>query len=698
MTKTILIDASKENETRLAVRDNGHLVDYYQETETSKGIKNNIYLVKVIRIEPALQAAFVDFGGEKNGFLSISEIHPDYYNIPQSEKDILLEAMYGKDYNSLDSKSSETSENNQNESQNIKEDQNSNDTDLPIDNKHDKTIIEECIEDNEVRQKPKTFRQLAKNYLIQDVIKKGQIILAQVIKDERGNKGASFTTYISLLGRYCIFMPNRSNSGISLKINSSNERARFKALLTDLNLRPTQGIIIRTAGINKSTSDIQADYDNLLKTWNEIRHNTVSSCAPKRIYEEDNLIIRTIREYSDHEVNEIVISGGDHYKKLKEFITITAPALLKKIKIYKGYVPIFVKYSVELDIVSIYKTEIPLKSGGAIVINPTEALVAIDVNSGKSTNDKNVEETAFRTNIDAAYEIAKQLKMRDLAGLIVIDLIDMVNVQNRITVENAFRDAFHTDKAKIHVGKISIFGLLEISRQRLNSNLLEGNVITCLHCSGTGVSLAPAVIARMIVQSLYANIAKNKQEDDFMMIEIKLHGKVCCDVLNNHTKELYEAESEHNAYVKFITYDNINIEKFDIKIVNQNKKIQVGKSNKSEYEIQDDDIVVDDKTKISHHSKSKTHQNKNEEQNVKNEEQNVKHKQTSRSQNNNKKESSGVVKFVKNLFFNTDTEDNKGKIHTRQRQQNRNKSDKPNTYAKKRNNPNKRHPQQRYKK
>ena len=454
MEKNLYIDASHPNETRVVLKSNGNIEDYEYESLNSTLIKNNIYLGKVSRVEPSLQAAFIDFGRERHGFLSFNDIQSDYYKIPQSDLDkIKIEEEKAREELI---KQSEKEEKNLIENDPVEKnlDQNS---------KNEKNFIER--------------RHPIKRYKIQEVIKPNQVILVQVLKDERGLKGAALSTFISIAGKYIVLMPNTpKGGGISRKIFNPADRKKIRTILNQIIIPKEMGIIVRTAGSNKSKNEIDRDLQSLIKVWEAIKETAMNSIAPSLIHKESEIIKRTIRDIYDDETKNIVIEGNEGYQKAKNFMKLIMPAHVKKIKKYRDKVPLFVKEKIEIKLNEIFETHVKLNSGGYLVINPTEALVSIDVNSGKSIKQKNVESTALDTNLEAAEEIARQIKIRDLSGLIIIDFIDMMNFGNRRIVERKLKEKCRNDRARIQIGRISNFGLLEMSRQRLRESSIKWQI------------------------------------------------------------------------------------------------------------------------------------------------------------------------------------------------------------------------------
>ncbi|MEM9966185.1 MAG: Rne/Rng family ribonuclease [Asticcacaulis sp.] len=460
MSKTMLIDATHAEETRVIVLNGSRVEEFDFESHARKQLRGNIYLAKVTRVEPSLQAAFVEYGGNRHGFLAFNEIHPDYYQIPVADREALM-AELAREAAANQSAKDHGDENGE------EEDHDDHD-DLP---------------DEERRLRA----HLIKRYKIQEVIKRRQILLVQVVKEERGNKGAALTTYMSLAGRYCVLMPNTARGGgISRKITNSTDRKRLKTVAASLEVPQGMGLIIRTAGAKRTKQEIKRDYDYLLRVWENIRETTLQSNAPALIYEEEDLVKRAIRDLFDKDFDSVLVEGEDGYRSAKEFMRMIMPSQAKKIQLYKANSPLFARYGVEDILNRIYSPVVPLRSGGYLVINQTEALVAIDVNSGKSTKERNIEATALKTNLEAAEEAARQMRLRDLAGLVVIDFIDMDEAKNNRAVEKKLKDALSEDRARIQMGKISGFGLMEISRQRRRTGFLEGTTVVCPHCEGQG--------------------------------------------------------------------------------------------------------------------------------------------------------------------------------------------------------------------
>lgn len=459
MSKTMLIDSTHTEETRVVVMNGSRVEEFDFESHARKQLRGNIYLAKVTRVEPSLQAAFVEYGGNRHGFLAFNEIHPDYYQIPVADREKLMAELAAQ---------AQANNGHADDDDDSEEDDHGHDDDLPD-------------EERRLRQ------HLIRRYKIQEVIKRRQILLVQVVKEERGNKGAALTTYMSLAGRYCVLMPNTARGGgISRKITNTSDRKRLKTLVQSLDVPHGMGLIVRTAGAKRTKLEIKRDYDYLLRVWETIRETTLKSNAPALIYEEEDLVKRAIRDLFDKDFDGVLVEGEEGYKSAKDFMRMIMPSQARKIQLYKANTPLFARYGVEDLISKIYSPIVPLKSGGYLVINQAEALVAIDVNSGKSTKERNIEATALKTNLEAAEESARQMRLRDLAGLVVIDFIDMDESKNNRAVEKKLKDALAEDRARIQMGKISGFGLMEISRQRRRTGFLEGTTIVCPHCEGQG--------------------------------------------------------------------------------------------------------------------------------------------------------------------------------------------------------------------
>ncbi|WP_406697576.1 Rne/Rng family ribonuclease [Sphingomonas qomolangmaensis] len=504
MTTRMLIDARHREETRVAVVKGNRIEEFDFESAERKQLKGNIYLAKVTRVEPSLQAAFVDYGGNRHGFLAFSEIHPDYYQIPKEDRDALLreEAEHAAEEAALRDDDDDDDDGDHDDDHGDLEmvEGRSDDDD---DDHHDDEDSEASSGDGEgqPRRRKKgasedpaveALRQrrlnLRRRYKIQDVIRRRQVLLVQVVKEERGNKGAALTSYLSLAGRYCVLMPNTAHGGgISRKISNAGDRKRLKTIMADLQLPPTMGCIVRTAGLQRTKVEIKRDFDYLARLWDGIREETLKSSAPALVYGDSDLMKRAIRDIYNKDIDEVIVEGPEGYRQAKEFMKLLMPSHARRVQHYSDAVPLFQRHQVEDQLAAMYHPVVQLKSGGYLVINPTEALVSIDINSGRSTREHNIEQTATATNLEAAAEIARQLRLRDMAGLVVIDFIDMDHGSNVRKVEKAMKEALKNDRARIQVGRISSFGLMEMSRQRLRTGVLEASTRQCPHCEGTGL-------------------------------------------------------------------------------------------------------------------------------------------------------------------------------------------------------------------
>ena len=466
MEKNLYIDASHPNETRIVLKSDNSIEEYEFEDKNNLNFKNNIYLGTVSRVEPSLQAAFVNFGRDRHGFLAFNDIQSDYYQIPLEDKE-KIKSVEEEIRENLKNKNLEESQENLPQETNLVSDESLNKVE------NNGVIKNNEIEKKEYREEIKTSYGI-KRYKIQEVIKPGQVILIQVIKEERGQKGAALTTFISLAGKYMVLMPNTpKGGGISRKIFNSSDRQKIRDILNQIDIPKSMGVIVRTAGANKTKNEIEKDFNNTLKTWEEIKDKALDSNAPSLVYEEGDIIKRTLRDIYDNETKNIYIEGNEAYQKAKKFMKELMPKSVKNIKKYRGKIPLFYDANIEKELNNIFEPTVKLKSGGYIVINPTEALVSIDINSGQSTKQINIEKTALNTNLEAAQEIAHQIKLRDLSGLIVIDFIDMLNFYNRRTVEKKMRESIRKDRARIQIGRISNFGLLEMTRQRLREGSIK---------------------------------------------------------------------------------------------------------------------------------------------------------------------------------------------------------------------------------
>ena len=554
MEKNLYIDASHPSETRVVLKTGDNIEDYEYEGLKNNLIKNNIYLGKVSRVEPSLQAAFIDFGRDRHGFLSFNDIQSDYYQIPLSDLAKIKEEEE-KAREELQKESEKEEEKNISEG-NL-------DINDPVEAKSDSeselNINEEVsptINASTVGSKKNAFR--SKRYKIQEVIKPNQVILVQVLKDERGQKGAALSTFISIAGKYIVLMPNTpKGGGISRKIFNPGERKKIRTILNDIIIPKEMGLIVRTAGSNKTKNDIDHDLQTLLKTWNEIKTGAMESIAPELIHQESDIIKRTLRDMYDEDTKSIIIEGNDGYKKAQNFMKLMMPTHVKKIKKYRDKVPLFFKENIEQKLNEIYDSEIKLKSGGYLVINPTEALVSIDINSGSSIKQKNVESTALDTNLEAAEEISRQIKIRDLSGLIIIDFIDMLSFGNRRLIERKLKEKCRTDRARIQIGRISNFGLLEMSRQRLRESAVKWKVAL------TDESFALKILKLVEVKAV---LSKAK------FVELKICKKISDFMKENFIDDLKYFEEKNKIKIDIIADNTLIIPEYIIDLQNKTKK------------------------------------------------------------------------------------------------------------------------------
>ena len=546
MEKNLYIDASHPNETRVVLKSGNNIEDYEYEGKKNNLIKNNIYLGKVSRIEPSLQAAFIDFGRERHGFLSFNDIQSDYYQIPKSDLDNIKQEEKQERENLLKEVEAK-------EAENLAEGNLEVDDPIEIE-KDDKNQSEGLEKENPKKSKPFRF----KRYKIQEVIKPNQVILIQVIKDERGQKGAALSTFISIAGKYIVLMPNTpKGGGISRKIFNPAERKKIRTILNEIEIPKEMGLIVRTAGSNKTKNDINLDLESLVKTWNQIKDNAINSIAPSLIHQESEIIKRTLRDIYDENTKDIIIEGNEGYKRAQNFMKMMMPSHVKKIKKYRGKVPLFIEEGIEEKLNQIFESEIKLNSGGYLVINPTEALVSIDINSGSSIKQKNVESTALDTNLEAAEEIARQIKIRDLSGLIIIDFIDMLSFGNRRMVERKLKEKCRLDRARIQIGRISNFGLLEMSRQRLRESAVKWKVEL------TDESFAQKLLK---IVELKAIVKKSK------FVELKVCKKISDFLKENFVEDLTFFEKKNKIKIDIVTDNSLIIPEYIIDIKNKSKK------------------------------------------------------------------------------------------------------------------------------
>ncbi len=545
MEKNLYIDASHPNETRIVLKSNSSIEEYEFEDKNKLNFKNNIYLGTISRVEPSLQAAFINFGRIRHGFLAFNDIQSDYYQIPSEDKERIKNAEE-KIRENLKNKTLEDLPNGKNNNDHTEktDEKNSAKTDEDVKKKY--------------REELNTSYGL-KKYKIQEVIKPGQVILIQVIKEERGQKGAALTTFISLAGKYIVLMPNTPRGGgISRKIFNSLDRQKIRGILNQIEIPKSMGVIVRTAGANKTRNEIEKDFQNTLKTWEDIGEKALNSNAPSLVYEEGDIIKRTLRDTYDNETKNVYIDGNEAYQKAKKFMKELMPKNVKNVKKYRGKIPLFHDANIEKELNNIFEPKVKLKSGGYLVINPTEALVAIDINSGQSTKQMNIEKTALNTNLEAAEEIARQIKIRDLSGLIVIDFIDMMNFYNRRIVEKKMRESIRKDRARIQVGKISNFGLLEMTRQRLREGSINWETILSID------SFAQKII-KTIEYLAFTNKAK--------ITKAYIPEKVKIFIDNKLSKEIEYFEKKYSFKINLIADTKLIIPEYKIELLNKSKKV-----------------------------------------------------------------------------------------------------------------------------
>lgn len=571
MTTRMLIDARHREETRVAVVKGNRIEEFDFESAERKQLKGNIYLAKVTRVEPSLQAAFVEYGGNRHGFLAFSEIHPDYYQIPKEDREALLreEAEHAAEEAALRAREDDEDEDEEGYDD---EDAIALDADGDVDvlehdeDEHDEDAGEDAG-DEEGAPAPSSRKRkrrgggddaavdalrqrrmnLRRRYKIQDVIRRRQVLLVQVVKEERGNKGAALTTYLSLAGRYCVLMPNTAHGGgISRKISSSSDRKRLKSIMSELQLPPSMGCIVRTAGLQRTKTEIKRDFDYLARVWDGIREQTLHSTAPALVYGDSDLLKRAIRDIYNRDIEEVIVEGEDGYRQAREFMKLLMPSHARKVKQYADAVPLFQRAGVEDQLAAMYNPVVQLKSGGYLVINPTEALVSIDINSGRSTREHNIEQTATATNLEAAQEIARQLRLRDMAGLVVIDFIDMDHGSNVRKVEKAMKEALKNDRARIQVGRISAFGLMEMSRQRLRTGVLEASTRTCPHCEGSGLVRTASSAGLSALRMIEDEAARGRGSE----LLLRCSQEAAFYVLNKKRADIAEIEDRYGVSVE----------------------------------------------------------------------------------------------------------------------------------------------------
>ena len=535
MSKRLLIDARQIEETRVITTTNDIIDDFEYEVHSRRQLKGNIYLARVTRVEPSLQAAFIEYGGNRQGFLAFSEIHPDYYRIPvEDKKKLIAEA------------SAQTDE----------------------DLKLIENINEDSALDYNEEDLKKVKKSLYRNYKIQEVIARRQILLVQVVKEERGTKGAALTTYISIAGRYCVLMPNTPRGGgVSRKIANITDRKRLKKVVDELDVPTGMAVIVRTAGSKRTKTEIKRDYSNSTSIWENVKNLTLESNAPFLIHEEGSLVKRAIRDLYHSDIDEVLVDGNEAYKTCKNYMKSLMPSHAKKVQQYNDDKnPLFQKYKVDSQLHDIFNPKVTLKSGGYLIIDQTEALVAVDVNSGKATRERSIEDTALKTNLEAAEEFARQARLRDLSGLIVVDFIDMEENKNRINVEKKLKETMRKDRARIQIGEISNFGLLELSRQRLRPSIVENSSELCPHCGGSGRIQSIEVSAIQILRS----IEEECSSEENMTISVSAHSDIIIHILNNKRSHLNEIEIRYGISINFIN---------DNTIIPPLKKLEVIKKN-----------------------------------------------------------------------------------------------------------------------
>ena len=614
MAKKMLVDATHSEETRVAVVDGNRLVDFDYESKVRKQLKGSIFLAKVTWIEPSLQAAFVNFGGNRHGFLPFSEIHPDYFRIPIADREALL-AEQSREMEERQAKEEAEDEGNDDDSSDepdVEELGGIDDVDDALDGHEDDDVNGNAKPDDDDEDDDRGNRKnnrggnkgrgnnrknnrgggkgrgrqasrnrqvetvggdsiegdqpvrpaMRKNYKIQEVVKRGQIMLIQVSKEERGNKGAAVTTYLSLPGRYCVLMPNSPRAGgVSRKIANFKDRKRMREILKELQVPEGMSVIMRTAGVARTKTEIKRDLDYLIRLWNNIRELTLESTAPALVHEEGNLIRRSIRDIYSRDIDEVLIAGERGYKRGREFMKMLIPSHVKNVKEYKDdRIPLFHRYQVEKQIDEIGTPTVVLPSGGYLVINPTEALVSVDVNSGKATKGRHIEETALKTNLESAEEVARQLKLRDLGGLVVIDFIDMEDRRNNRKVEQKLKNALSSDRARIQVGRISSFGLLELSRQRLNPSLTEAQFKKCPHCEGTGNIKTIDALSISVLRALEEEGIRDRADK----VVLKISNEIALYILNNKRKKLMQIEDRYNFDLEICVADDLGYQGYEI--------------------------------------------------------------------------------------------------------------------------------------
>ncbi|MGY6709638.1 MAG: Rne/Rng family ribonuclease [Rhizobiaceae bacterium] len=617
MPNKMLIDASHQEETRVVVVRGNRIEEFDFESQDKKQLRGNIYLARVTRVEPSLQAAFVEYGGNRHGFLAFSEIHPDYYQIPVADRQELLRAEAeaaasededGDDENGRsrkrrrgkgrgqrdqaekaasvegdDTVSDEVAQDGDSEAEDSHDDGNGNGHESD-DDEVENVGAEDALEEAQTRRKPQR-----KHYKIQEVIKRRQILLVQVVKEERGNKGAALTTYLSLAGRYSVLMPNTARGGgISRKITAVQDRKRLKDIVKDLEVPQGMGVILRTAGQTRTKAEIKRDYEYLMRMWETVRNKTLESSAPALVYEEGSLIKRSVRDLYNKDIEAIMVAGEEGYREAKDFMRMLMPSHAKVVQPYRDRVPIFARNGIEGQLDKMLQPQVTLKSGGYVIINQTEALVAIDVNSGRSTKEHSIEDTALQTNLEAAEEVARQLRLRDLAGLIVIDFIDMEENRNNRAVEKKLKDCLKNDRARIQVGRISHFGLLEMSRQRIRASVLESTMQPCPHCGGTGQIRSESSVALLVIRAIEEYLLKDARND----IIVRTPASTALYILNHKRSNLVDLEARFGPTITVEADDNVGGQHYAI--VKGEPSTRVVIDTPSLAEIEEEDPVIED--------------------------------------------------------------------------------------------------------
>jgi len=566
MPNKMLIDAAHPEETRVVVVRGSRVEDFDFESANRKQLRGNIYLAKVTRIEPSLQAAFVEYGGNRHGFLAFSEIHPDYYQIPVADRQALLEAEEAEarardsaaDAAEAADEDAEASDEDGADEVTEAAEESDSDSDDAEGNEAGSGRRRESVESvgagDALEEVPERKRARPRQYKIQEVIRRRQVILVQVVKEERGNKGAALTTYLSLAGRYSVLMPNTARGGgISRKITNPADRKRLKEVASDLEVPEGMGVILRTAGASRTKSEVKRDFEYLLRLWESVRELTLRSTAPTLVYEEGSLIKRSIRDLYGRDISEILVAGDEGYREAKDFMRMLMPSHAKNVQPFRDSQPLFTKFGVEAQLDAMFSPQVQLPAGGYIVINQTEALVSIDVNSGRSTREHSIEDTALQTNLQAAEEVARQLRLRDLAGLIVIDFIDMEERRNNRSVERKMKDCLKDDRARIQVGRISHFGLLEMSRQRIRTGVLESTTDVCPHCMGTGHVRSAASVALHVLRSLEDHLLKGVTHN----LDVRTKTNVALYILNQKRATISELEQRFGLFINVVADESV---------------------------------------------------------------------------------------------------------------------------------------------